>query len=45
MQHSPEGVNGLGLRCSVRRCSALGLPGRRAAAMTWDVIRRIDPVQ
>ena len=27
MQHSPESVNVPGLRCSVRRCRALGLPG------------------
>ena len=33
------------VRRGVRPCGALGLPGRRAAAMTWDFTVRLDLMQ
>jgi len=38
-------VNTRCLRRSVRPCGALGLPGRRAAAVTWDFTVRLDLMQ
>ena len=45
MQHSALRVNTRCLRRSVRPYGALGLPGRRAAAVTWDFIVRLDLMQ
>ena len=33
------------LRRSVRPCGALGLPGRRAATVTWEFTVRLDLMQ
>ena len=45
MQHSPESVNKRCLRRSVRPCGALGLPDRRAAAVTLGFTVRLDLMQ
>jgi hypothetical protein len=45
MHHSAGRVNTRCLRCSVRRCGALGLPERRAATVTWDFMARLDLMQ
>jgi len=45
MQHSPESVNTRCLRRSVRPCGALGLQGRRAAAVTSAFTVRLDLMQ
>jgi len=45
MQHSALCVNTRCLRRSVRPCGALGLPGRHAAAVTWDFTVRPDLMQ
>ena len=45
MQHSAVRVSTRCLRRSVRPCGAFGLPGRRAAAVTWDFKVRLDLMQ
>ena len=45
MQHSAVCVNTRYLRRSVRPCGAVGLPGRRAAAVTRDFMGRLDLMQ
>ena len=45
MHHSAGCVNTRCLRRSVRPCGALGLPGRRAAAVTWDFTGGLDLMQ
>ena len=45
MQHSALRVNKGCLRRSVRPCGALGRPERRAAAVTWDFMVRLDLMQ
>jgi len=45
MHHSAVSVNTRCLRRSVRTCGALGLTGRRAAAVTWDFTVRLDLMQ
>jgi len=45
LHHSADRVNTRSLRRSVRPCGALGLPGRRAAAVTWDFTVRLDLMQ
>jgi len=45
MHHSAGRVNTRCLRRSVRLCAALGLPGRRAATVTWDFTVRLDLMQ
>ena len=45
MQHSVVRVSTRCLRRSVRPCGALGLPGRRAAAVTRDFTARLCLVQ
>jgi len=45
MHHSTVCVSTRCLRRSVRLCGTLGLPGRRAAAVTWDFTVRLDPMQ
>jgi integrase len=45
MHHSAVRVNTRCLQRSVRPCGALGPPGRRAAAATWDFTVRLDLMQ
>src|SRR5216683_1050066 len=45
MHNSADRVNTRCLRRSVRPCGALGLPRRRAAAMTWDFMDCLDLMQ
>jgi len=45
LHHSAIRVNTRCLRRSVRPYGALGLPGRRAAAVTWDFTVPLDLMQ
>jgi len=45
LHHSAGRVNTRCLRRSVRPYGALGLQGRRAAAVTWDFTGRLDLMQ
>jgi hypothetical protein len=45
MHHSAGRVNTRCLRRSVRPYGALGLPGRRAAMVTWKFTARLDRMQ
>jgi hypothetical protein len=45
MHHPAVCVNTRCLRRSVRPCGALGLPGRRAVAVTWAFTVRLDLMQ
>ena len=45
MQHSAVCVDTRCLWRSVQPCDALGLPGHRAVAVTWDFTGRLDLMQ
>jgi hypothetical protein len=45
MHHSAGRVDTRWLRRSVPPYGAVGLPGRRAATVTWDFADHRDPVQ